>query len=79
MAYTNSYPIRELPPKALFYFMLFMGLSILVYAIIVQNLIIATTVICFPLAIMTIIYGLQNPRFIYLLYATYAFFFTTIY
>lgn len=78
MTYTNSYLTRELPPKALIYFLLFSGLAVLVYAIIIQNLLIAAAVICFPLAIMLVFYGLQNPRFVYILYTIYAFFFTTI-
>ena len=78
MAYTDSYPVRELPPKAIIYFLLFAGLGVLGYAIIMQKLVLAIAVICFPLVAIMIIYGLQKPRFVYLLYATYAFFFTTI-
>ena len=54
------------------------GASSFVYAIITQNLLVATVGIFSPLAIITIGYGLQKPRFIYLMYATYAFFFTTV-
>ena len=78
MAYINSYPMRGLPPKALLHLMLVVGLAVFVYAIITQNLLVATVVIFSPLAIITIGYGLQKPRFIYLMYATYAFFFTTV-
>lgn len=78
MAYINSYPMRGLPPKALLHLILVVGLAFFVYAIITQNLLVATVVIFSPLAIITIGYGLQKPRFIYLMYATYAFFFTTV-
>ena len=70
--------MRGLPPKALLHLMLVVGLAVFVYAIITQNLLVATVVIFSPLAIITIGYGLQKPRFIYLMYATYAFFFTTV-
>lgn len=78
MAYTNPYMIRELPPKALIYLLLFGGLAVLAYAIIVQNLILAAVVIFLPLTGMVIIYGFLNPNFVYLLYTIYAFFFTTL-
>lgn len=63
MAYNNQHSIRELPPKALFHFLLVAGLAALAYAIITQNLIAAIAVICFPLASIILIYGLQTPRF----------------
>ncbi len=78
MTYANPYPVRELPPKALLYFLLLAGLGTLVYAVIMQKLIMAAAVVFLPLISMGIIYGLMHPRFVYLLYATYAFFFTTI-
>ena len=48
MAYNNQHSIRELPPKALFHFLLVAGLAALAYAIITQNLIAAIAVIWFP-------------------------------
>lgn len=78
MAYNNQHSIGELPPKALFHFLLVAGLAALAYAIITQNLIAAIAVICFPLASIILIYGLQTPRFGYLLYATYAYYFMVI-
>ena len=56
MAYNNQHSIRELPPKALFHFLLVAGLAALAYAIITQNLIAAIAVICFPLASIILIY-----------------------
>lgn len=73
-----SYPIRELPPKALIHIVLIGGLIAFAYAIITQKLVIAAIIVCLPIIITAIIYGFQNPYFVYLLYATYAFFFTTI-
>ena len=78
MTYNNQYPIRELPPKALLYFLLIVGLVVLTYAIITQNLIMAAAITSCPLASIILIYGLQNPRFGYLLYATYAYYFMVI-
>lgn len=78
MTYNNQYPIRELPPKALLYFLLIVGLVALTYAIITQNLIMAAAITSCPLASIILIYGLQNPRFGYLLYATYAYYFMVI-
>lgn len=78
MAYTNPYSIRELPPKALIYLLLFGGLATFAYAIITQKLILAGVVICLPLVGMAFFYGLQNPNFVYLIYTTYVFFFTEI-
>lgn len=78
MTYNNQYPIRELPPKALLYFLLIVGLVVLTVAIITQNLMMAAVITCFPLASIILIYGLQTPRFGYLLYATYAYYFMVI-
>lgn len=78
MASKVSYPIRELPPKALIHIVLIGGLMTLAYAIVTQNLIMAAVIVCLPIIITVLIYGFQNPYFVYLLYATYAFFFTVI-
>ena len=48
------------------------------YAIITQKLLIAAIIISLPLAAIILFYGLQAPRFGYLIYATYAFFFIAI-
>ncbi len=78
MASNTSYPVREVPPKALIHLLLIGGLIAIAYTIITQNLIIAAAIVCLPLVVAAIGYGFQNPYFVYLLYATYAFFFTTI-
>lgn len=77
-SYTSHHTRRELPPKVFLHLMLVLGLAILVYAIISQQLFIATIIICLPIAILAVGYGLAKPHFTYLLYATYAFFFITI-
>lgn len=78
MAYNSRYPIRELPPQAVLVSVLLMGLVAIAYAIITQKILIAAIIISLPLAAIILFYGLQVPRFGYLLYATYAFFFIAI-
>lgn len=78
MSLNSSYPTRELPSKALIHFILLAGLAAFAYAIITQQFLIAAAIVCLPILLTVIGYGLQNPYFVYLLYATYAFFFTTI-
>lgn len=73
---TNSIQATHLPPKALIYFLLIGGLAALAYAIVNLNMIMACMVVCLPFALLLLGYGLVTPRFVYLLYATYAFFFT---
>lgn len=50
------------------------GLVAITYAIIAQKLLIAVAIVCLPIVILAVAYGFQNPYFVYLLYATYAFF-----
>lgn len=78
MASNTPYLVREQPPKALIYLLLVAGLVAITYAIIAQKLLIAVAIVCLPIVILAVAYGFQNPYFVYLLYATYAFFFTTI-
>lgn len=78
MASNTSYPVREQPPKALINFLLVVGLVAITYAIIAQKLVIAAAIVCLPIVVVSVGYGFQNPYFVYLLYASYAFFFTTI-
>ena len=78
MASNTPYPVREAPPKALINLLLMGGLAGIAYAIITQKLLIAAVIVCLPIVVTGIGYGFLNPYFIYLLYATYAFFFTTI-
>ena len=75
MASNTPYLVREQPPKALIYLLLVAGLVAITYAIIAQKLL---AIVCLPIVILAVAYGFQNPYFVYLLYATYAFFFTTI-
>ena len=72
MVNSNHYPVRELSPKALSYFMLIVGLIAIVVSVISQNLLIAASIICFPIILIILIWGSQTPRFGYLLYATYS-------
>lgn len=78
MSAITPYPLRELPSKAILSLLLFLGLATLAYAIIMQNIVLAGIVICLPIAIFILGYGSLHPRFIYLLYAIYAFYFTTL-
>ena len=78
MAYNSRYPIRELPPQAVLVSVLLVGLIAITYAIITQKLLIAAIIISMPLADIILFYGLQAPRFSYLIYATYSFFFIAI-
>lgn len=78
MAYNNQYTAFDLPPKALTYLLLAVGLFTIVVSILTQNLIIAAAVIFLPFALIILIYGSQSPRFGFLLYATYSYFFTAI-
>lgn len=78
MASNTPYLVREQPPKALIYLLLVAGLAAIAYAIITQKLLIAVLIVSLPIVVMAIAYGFQNPYFVYLLYATYAFFFTTV-
>ena len=78
MAYNSRYPVRELPPQAALASLLLIGLVTIAYAIITQKLLIAAIIISLPLAAIILFYGLQAPRFGYLIYATYAFFFIAI-
>ncbi|RHI03363.1 O-antigen ligase domain-containing protein [Bacteroides sp. AM16-24] len=78
MAYNSRYPVRELPPQAALASLLLIGLVAIAYAIITQKLLIAAIIISLPLAAIILFYGLQAPRFGYLIYATYAFFFIAI-
>ena len=78
MAYNSRYPVRERPPPAALASLLLIGLVAIAYAIITQKLLIAAIIISLPLAAIILFYGLQAPRFGYLIYATYAFFFIAI-
>lgn len=74
----KSYQLPNISPKALRNLLLFVGLAAIAFTIIKQQIAVALAIVALPLGIYMIGYGLVNPRFIYLLYATYSFFFTTI-
>lgn len=65
-------------PKALIRLLTYIGLAAFAYALVRQQITFALVIATLPISIATIGYGFIHPRFIYLLYATYAFFFTTI-
>lgn len=67
MANSNHYPVRELSPKVVSYFMLIVGLIAIVVSVISQNLLIAASIISFPIILIILIWGSQTPRFGYLL------------
>jgi len=74
----SNYPTIELPPKVITYAFLVSGLAAIVYAIISQKLLIAFTIMGIPFAFIILIYSIRNPRFAYLLYATYSYYLTAI-
>lgn len=78
MTLHTSYSTRELTPKALLHFMLIGGLVGIAYAAITQQLILVAIIVVLPIIVTAMVYGFQNPYLVYMLYATYAFFFTTI-
>lgn len=78
MAAPDNYPARELSPKVLLYILLVIGLGGIIYAITQQNLAIAIGIICLPMTLYIIVYGLQKPSLVYLFYVSYTFFFTAI-
>lgn len=78
MAYNSQNPTYELPPKALTFLLLAVGLVTIVISIITQKLLIAAAVISLPLVVIILVYGSRSPRFGFFLYATYSYFFTAI-
>jgi len=75
MAPLPRHTVSELPPKAIINLLLIAALALLAYSIISQNLLLAGFTVFSPLLFLTLGYGLLNPRFAYLLYALYAFYF----
>lgn len=78
MRLEHPYQSNGLNPKALAQFFMILGLAMFSIFLIKQKIILAIFVVFLPLGVAALGYGLIFPRFIYLLYATYAFFFTTI-
>lgn len=60
MVNSNHYPVRELSPKALSYFMLIVGLIAIVVSVISQNLLIAASIICFPIILIILIWEARH-------------------
>lgn len=74
----SNYPTLELPPKVLTYGLLVSGLAAIVYAIVTQNILIAFAIMGAPMGFLILTYSVHNPRFAYLLYATYSYYMTAI-
>lgn len=73
-----SNPHRGFSPKALLHLLLIAGLAAFTVALIRQQMLIAIAIASLPVGMAIIGRGLVAPRFVYMLYATYAFFFTAI-
>lgn len=69
---------QGLSPKALIHLMMCIGLAVFTYAVVRQQLVLALMISALPIGLAVIGYGFVHPRFIYLLYTIYAFFFTTV-
>ncbi len=74
----SNYPTLELPPKVLTYGLLVSGLAAIVYAIVTQKILIAFAIMGAPMGFLILAYSVRNPRFAYLLYATYSYYMTAI-
>lgn len=74
----NPYTSYNFSPKIILHLLLFLGLAALTFAIILQQIVIAMAIIVLPLGVAAVGYGFIHPRFIYLIYTTYSFFFITI-
>lgn len=78
MEYNNRHIVRELPPRTIILMLLLLGLTAMIYAIVTQKLFIAVIIASSPLAAIILFYGLQAPRFGYLLYSICSFFLIAI-
>lgn len=63
MANSNHYPVRELSPKVVSYFMLIVGLIAIVVSVISQNLLIAASIISFPIILIYTNMGKPDTSF----------------
>lgn len=75
MSTRESLKKRTIPATALVNLMLCIGLCIIVYGLLTDKPLIALGTICAPMGIIAIGYGFVNPRYTYLLYIIYAYFF----
>lgn len=66
---------RAFPATALVNLMLCIGLFLIVYGLLTDKPIVALGAICAPIGIIVIGYGFVNPRYTYILYTIYAYFF----
>lgn len=74
----NTLKLQDISPKALVYILFAGSLTALAYTIIFQKLLIATIIVCLPLAILTYIFSIRFPRFSFLIYATFTYYFAAI-
>lgn len=68
----------DLPPKALNFVLVIGGLIAIILSILTQKIIIAAAIVCFPIALLVVVYGSQAPRFGFFLYATISYFLIAI-
>ncbi len=66
---------RACPTTALVNLMLCIGLFLIVYGLLSDKPIIALGAICAPIGLFVVGYGFVNPRYTYILYTIYAYFF----
>lgn len=69
---------NELSPRAVVYILFVLGLTSLAYAIIFQHPLIASVIICFPIATGLFIASIRYPRLSFLIYAVTSYYFTAI-
>lgn len=69
---------RTIPATALVNLLLCIGLFLIVFGLLTDKPILAIGAICSPMALYTIGYGFKNPRFTFLLYIFYSYFFIYI-
>lgn len=74
----NIFKQKDLSPKALVYVLFAGSLVALTYTIIFQKLLMATIIVCLPLAIIIYIFSIRYPRFSFLIFATFIYYFAAI-
>ena len=75
MSARQSLKKRTIPATALVNLMLCIGLCLIVYGLLADKPLVALGTICAPMGIVAIGYGFVNPRYTYMLYIIYAYFF----
>lgn len=68
------YEQRDISPKLMTYGLFIAGLLALAYALIFQKLLMAFIIMCIPIAVITFIYSIRNPRLAYALYAALSYY-----